>query len=270
MIVVDLARMAKRGLGAFRATAPMAAPEFDDVKAWMQTVRDEGVCAIPGFYDPKTCENLRQEILDAAERFPAAVHNRSNGADRRVFGIEQVADGIRAFADEPRLLNAARTVLGEDAANAFTLAGVITYTEGNLGSGEGWHRDSFFNQFKAIVYLTDVTEQSGPFEYITRSHLLQQKFADHKRFGIPLDTVRIEDADAQRLIAAQPERHRVMTATMGTVVLADTTGIHRGMPLLGGERFALTNYYFPRKAFNAKLFDHFSPVLGRHVPISTG
>lgn len=268
MIVFDLARMAKRGLGALRATAPMAAPEFDDVKAWMQSVRDEGVCAIPGFCDPATCKQLRQEILDAAERFPAAVHNRSNGADRRIFGIERVADEIRTFADEPRLLNAARTVLGGDAANAFTLAGMITYTEGNLGSGEGWHRDSFFNQFKAIIYLTDVSEESGPFEYVARSHQLQHKFVDHNKYEIPLGTARIEDSDVQRLITAQPDRHRVMTASMGTVVLADTTGIHRGMPLLGGERFALTNYYFPRKAFNAKLFDHFSPVLGRHVPIS--
>lgn len=270
MNVVDTLRMTRRGLVALRvhARAPRAKPEFDDVKDWMQSVRDDGVCTIPGFYDPATCAELRGEILDAVERFPNAVHNKSNGADRRMFGIERAAGKrIRAFAEEPRLLNAARTVLAGDADNAFTLAGIITYREGNLGSGEGWHRDSFVNQFKALIYLTDVTEENGPFEYITRSHLRQQKVSDHNKYGTPLNSSRVEDASVTKLIAAQPDRHRILTAPMGTLVLADTTGIHRGMPLRGGERFALTNYYYPGEQFGPKLFDHFSPVLGRHVPV---
>ncbi|MCH9734997.1 MAG: phytanoyl-CoA dioxygenase family protein [Actinomycetia bacterium] len=223
---------------------------------------------IPGFYDPAACWKLRQEMLDVVECHPEAVHISSSGADRRIFGAERAAEGISAFAEEPRVLNAARTVLGGDAENAFTLAGIIAYRQGNLGSGEGWHRDSFFNQFKAIVYLTDVTESNGPFEYITHSHVAQRKFSDYRRYGIPLRTTRIEDASASKLIAAEPGRHRIFTASMGTLILVDTTGMHRGMPLVGGERFALTNYYFPGKSLRPKLFDHFAPVLGRHVPVS--
>ncbi len=268
MIVVDTAKMAGRGLRAMRARSPLAKPRFDDVKAWMQTVRREGVCAVPGFYDPATCAALRQEILEVAERFPDAVHIMSNGADRRIFGADIAAKGIRTFAEDPRLLNAAQTVLGDNAGSAFTLAGIINYREGNLGSGEGWHRDNFFDQFKAIVYLTDVTEENGPFEYITCSHLVRQMFSDHNGYGVPLDTARIEEAAVRRLIAAQPDRHRILTASAGTLVLADTTGIHRGMPLTGGERCALTNYYFPGKMLGPKLFDYFAPVLGRHVPVS--
>ncbi|GAB3230047.1 phytanoyl-CoA dioxygenase family protein [Mycolicibacterium hippocampi] len=268
MIVLDSARMAKRGWKALRARGFLAKPNSDDVKIWMRAVRTDGVCVIPGFYDPTTCAELRREIENVAERFPGAVHNRSNGADRRIFGADCAAEGIRAFADEPQLLNAARTVLGGDATNAFTLAGMIAYREGNLGSGDGWHRDSFFNQFKAIVYLTDVTAENGPFEYILGSHLVQQKFSDHAKYGIPLSTSRIENESVSRLASAETRRHRVLTASMGTLVLADTTGIHRGMPLVGGERYALTNYYFPGKSLNSKTFDHFSPVLGRHIPVS--
>ena len=267
MIIDDTVRMAKRGLIAIREKTRLEQPAFNDVKAWTQSVRQDGVCAVPNFYDSATCGQLRREILDLADRYPDAVHSNSNGADRRIFGADRAAHGIRAFSEEPRLLNAARTVLAGNAANAFTLAGTIDYEKNNLGSGEGWHRDSFFNQFKAIVYLSDVSEENGPFEYITRSHLLRQKFADHKHYGIPLRSSRIDDAAARRVVTAEPDRHRIFTASMGTLLLADTTGIHRGMPLKSGQRFALTNYYFPGKAFSPKLFEHFRPVLGLHVAI---
>ena len=266
MLVVDAARIAKRGFTALRHRTARANPQFDDVATWIDSVRRDGICVVPNFYDPAICEELRQEVLDVAERYPEAVRTGSDGADRRVFGAERATEGIKAYAEDPRLLNAAKIVLGGDAANAFTLAATISYREGNLGSGEGWHRDSFFNQFKAIVYLTDVTEENGPFEYITRSHLIVQKLSDHRRYGIPLET-RIDDALVTRLIADDPDRHRIFTASMGTLLLADTTGIHRGMPLEAGQRFALTNYYFPGKAISPQLFEHFSPVLGQHVRI---
>lgn len=269
MIVADIARIAKQGLIAVFERTPLEQPESDDVRTWMEAVRRDGVCAVPGFYDPATCGELRQEVLDLVERYPTAVHSMSNGADRRIFGAERAAPGIRRFAEDPRLLNAARSALAGDAANGFTLAATIAYREANLGSGEGWHRDSFFNQFKAIVYLTDVTEENGPFEYITRSHPVRKKFADHNKYGIPLKSTRIEDAAVSRVIAAEPGRHRIFNAAMGTLLLVDTTGIHRGMPLAGGERFALTNYYFPGKAFGPQLFEHFSPVLGLQVPVQS-
>jgi len=267
MIVVDTARMAKRGLIALRERTPLEKPAFDDVKIWTEAVRRDGLCAVPGFYDPGTCAKLRREVLDVARRYPDAIHSMSNGADRRIFGAERAAGGIREFAEDPRLLNAARAILAGDATNAFTLAGAIVYADGNLGSGEGWHRDSFFNQFKAIIYLTDVAEENGPFEYITRSHHVRQKFTDHRGYGIPLKSARIDDTSVQKVIAAEPERHRIMTAPMGTLLLVDTTGIHRGMPLKAGERAALTNYYYPGRAFTPKLFRHFRPVLGRDVPV---
>ncbi|MCB9409884.1 phytanoyl-CoA dioxygenase family protein [Mycolicibacterium sp.] len=266
MLVIDAARVAKRGFTALRQRTARADPEFDEVKTWIDTIRDNGICVVPNFYSPSICEELRRAVLDTAERYPDAVHAASNGADRRIFGAERATAGINAFAEEPRLLNTARVVLGADAANALTLAATISYMDGNLGSGEGWHRDSFFNQFKAIVYLTDVTEENGPFEYIIRSHLLRQKLSDSRRYGIPLHT-RLDDSAVRNVIAAEPDRHRILTAPMGTLILADTTGIHRGMPLKRGQRFALTNYYLPGKAIGPQFSEYFSPVLGLHVPL---
>lgn len=266
-MIGDAARMAKRGMIALREKTPVTVPDSGDVRTWVRSVRNYGVCVVPNFYDSSTCASLIDEINNLADQYPAAINNMSNNSDRRIFGAESASDQIRRFAEEPRLLNAARSVLAGDAANAFTLAGAITYRAGNLGSGEGWHRDSFFNQFKAIVYLTDVNKENGPFEYIMSSHHLRQKFSDHRKYGVPLRTARIGDSAMRGLITAAPERYRVFTAPAGTLLLVDPTGIHRGMPLKSGTRFALTNYYYPGKAFGPKLFEHFKPVLGRDIEV---
>lgn len=268
MILIDALRIARSGIGAFRARLTRSKPAFSEVSSWMKVVHRDGVCVVPDFFDHQTCAEIREEILRIVAHYPDVVHTQSNGADCRVFGAEHASAAIRAFAEEPRLLNAARTRLGNDASTAFTLAGLIRHRKENLGSGDGWHRDSFFNQFKALVYITDVTEETGPFEYILRSHLLRDKFSVHRNYGVPLNSSRIDESPVRKLISAEPERHRFFPGQMGTLVLADTTGIHRGMPLVRGERFALTNYYHPAKTQNSRLFEHFRPLLGRDVPVS--
>lgn len=265
--IIDSARMAKRGLRAARERAKRQEPPAGVVRSWVENVQRDGCCVVPDFYDYGTCMQLRVEVEEAILRYPNAVHIMSGGADRRVFGAELAGPGIRAFAEDSRLLAAARATLSGNAANAFTLAGSISYSDGNLGSGEGWHRDSFFNQFKAIVYLSDVTERNGPFEYITESHRLRDKLSDYRAYRIPLTDSRISDSLVEGLIEAEPSRHKVFTASMGTLLLVDTTGIHRGMPLKAGERFALTNYYFPATRLGSELMDYFQPVLGHHVPV---
>jgi hypothetical protein len=42
------------------------------------------------------------------------------------------------------------------------------------------------------------------------------------------------------------------------VIIVDTSGLHRGMPIRSGERYALTNYYWPRR-------DAMPPSMAKHV-----
>ena len=46
------------------------------------------------------------------------------------------------------------------------MANKLIYKKGNLGSGGGWHRDTFFKkQLKFIIYLSDVGEKNGELFY---------------------------------------------------------------------------------------------------------
>ncbi len=268
MLLVDTLRIGKRALAARQLVHPAPSQTGSaQANGWLEEVRREGICVVPGFFTPDECAEIREDFVTLFDRYPEAVQKCSNGADWRVFGAEKAAPSVRRFTDDTRLNEMAKCFLGEGARPAFTLGNRIQYSESNLGSGDGWHRDSFFNQFKAIVYLTDVEEGNGPFEYIKRSHGLAAKFRDHFRHDIPLHSSRVEDRVVESMIANEPDRHRVVCGAAGSLVLADTTGIHRGRPLREGTRIALSNYFYPEKNIGEPLFEHFKPVLGYHVPV---
>jgi len=109
---------------------------------------------------------------------------------------------------------------------------------------------------------------SGPFEYIKESHTTLAMVSDWINYGIhPLEP-RISEEKVEKLLRRQPERLMTVLAPLGTILLADTRGIHRGRPLTGNKsRYALTNYYWyhgkPVPAPMQKLVDDFTTTAKR-------
>jgi hypothetical protein len=91
-------------------------------------------------------------------------------------------------------------------------------------SSQRWHRD--FNDrhlLKAFVYLVDVDEETGPFEYVPRSAPggeLEQLWP-WRPLG---DNYPPEDKLAQRI----DDRAVTFTAPKGTIIFCNTAGFHRG------------------------------------------
>ncbi len=46
-----------------------------------------------------------------------------------------------------------------------------------------------------------------------------------------------------KIIENDPDRLKTLTGKAGTLVLVDTSIIHRGIPVKNGIRYALTNYF---------------------------
>ena len=58
--------------------------------------------------------------------------------------------------------------------NKKTLLNKIVYENGKIkNSGAGWHRDNHTCQFKALMYLSDVTNENGNFQFLTNSNTKQ-------------------------------------------------------------------------------------------------
>jgi len=245
--------------GAARIRRRLTPPELDgDAVQWRAAVARDGYCVVPNFYDPETCRSSVAELERLFVEYADYVQRRS---DLRIFGVESGSDVLARFAVDPRLRAIAESTLHEPTVNAFTLGARLDYAPGNAGSGEGWHRDSFVSQFKAILYLSDVGEGNGPFQLLLDSEKVPRIVDDLVRGRLGFHQNRVADAQVDRLVAQQPTRLHTFTASAGTLLLVNTSAIHRGKPIEHGTRYALTNYYFPTRRLGAALDEHFAPVL---------
>jgi len=103
-------------------------------------------------------------------------------------------------------------------------------------SSQRWHRD--FNDrhlLKAFVYLVDVDEQAGPFEYVPRSAPGGE--LDRLWPWRPLgENYPPDDEFAERV----NDRSVTFTAPKGTIIFCNTSGFHRGGFATGKPRVLAT------------------------------
>lgn len=227
----------------------------------LDELKKNGIYIYENFWDKNKCAKVRQEIEHLILDVPEYIHP-SPRADIRIFGAENLSSIISEFSDYNFLKNIASNYNQEKTKAAFTLAAKMPAREGNLGSGEGWHRDAFFRQFKAIIYLSDVDETNGPFQFIAGSHKIKQVLKDMWKAKLAYMESRIDDSQVKLLLEQDSSRLKTYTAKAGTLILVDTSAIHRGKPIETGERFALTNYYFPEIKIGKLLYEQFAPVAG--------
>jgi len=233
---------------------------LESLPAW-ELLHKNGICIIENFWDEATCAAARAEIERILVEYPDYVHPHPK-ADFRVFGAENLSDLISRFSNNAMFRSMASRYNCTPTRTAFTMAAKMPVRLGSLGSGEGWHRDAFFRQFKAIIYLSDVTEENGPFQFIEGSYKLGNILKDiwHGKLGYMQNRIRDDQVDA--LLRKDTSRLQTYTAKAGTLILVDTSSIHRGMPIREGVRYALTDYFFPEERIGRALYEQFAPVAG--------
>jgi len=222
---------------------------FDgNVQGIVQTVSENGFAVVPNFYSEEECRLLRDEIdsLIVKREKENKLWVDSNDADKRCFAAEDDNEVIARYCYNKFLNAVADNYFGAKMTCSNTMAGRIIHSEGNIGSGQGWHRDGNQMQFKALIYLSDVELKDGPFQIIRVSHKLRNILKHINLMGYNGVTTRFTLQQIKKVINYKPDEHKVLTGKAGTVVFFDSSAIHTGSPLTeGGERYALTNYYMP-------------------------
>jgi hypothetical protein len=102
-----------------------------------------------------------------------------------------------------------------------------------------WHRDpQDLKLLKAFIYLDDVDEDAGPFCYIPKT----QSFGAYAGVNPPhKDRKRILDEEMDPVLP--PEKQMICTGPADTMILADTSGFHRGGKPRGKNRLMLAFAY---------------------------
>ncbi len=93
---------------------------------------------------------------------------------------------------------------------------------------------------KYFVYLNDVDRDGGPFCYVRGSHRDKPKGWNRKYRWTHEEIVDMYGE----------ERVEYLTAQVGDLIVADTTGFHRGTPLVGHDRGMLTVNYVTQPEFD--------------------
>lgn len=214
-----------------------------------------GYQVFPGFLSDEELREYQRRFdeLYSDNRIPVV----EVGADQRIFGVERFRPNFQLESHQLFVEKMNKSVKYFVDNTHFILAGYIKMKEGELGSGGGWHRDSCFtNQFKTIIYLSDVGKENGAFEYLSGSHkresfeLVSKALTDYS-----FEQNRFSDKEIKDIVATcQTLSLDRIEGKAGDMILVNTRGIHRGSPLVRGSRKAITSYSFrnkvPDKFFN--------------------
>jgi ectoine hydroxylase-related dioxygenase (phytanoyl-CoA dioxygenase family) len=226
-------------------------------------LEENGYTVITDFIDSDKAENwalrLNELYNDQNQKYVSVF---SNGADLRIFGVERLSQTFSKFTKNPDLENDLSMYVGHPIETLFTMSGNISKTsEDSVGSGDGWHRDSFQIQVKSFLFLDDVSSENGPLQVIPKTHKLSSMTHMIKLGLMGWRQHRYDQDVIDKYLSATNLEAVSLTCKKGTLVLADTRMLHRGAPLKSGSRMALTNYQFMRGRESQKKAKYFSDVL---------
>jgi len=209
----------------------------------------DGCAVMENFISKDTCVDLIERAKQVIKENKNSVRLESNGSDTRIYGVNKIEDAYELKSETEILDIWAKKFYKTERLKYFQMLGHISYKEGNLGSGSGWHRDSpFSHQFKFILYLNDVDESNGPFQYMLGTHREDEIYRYTKLLKADLSKYRFSENDVESILMKMPDvRMANVTGKAGTLLIADVKGLHRGKPLERGERWATTRYYFDKK-----------------------
>lgn len=244
--------------GLFKLQAFLHRAKIED-KQIIKNIAQRGYHVLDEFLSPEQCQLLSKEFKTIITTQQANNNSKEiwvdkEGSDTRLYFAEKFSTLFKESLEDTYLNQIRDDYLGKNISQFredMLLVNRLIPKKNSLGSGGGWHRDSrYYKQFKAIIYLTDVTETNGPFQFLEESHILKNKLQLFFQKITKQGQYRFTEAEGNKVIsAAGKDKLITFTGKKGTCILVDTRGFHRGMPILEKERIAMTYY------FNAALED---------------
>jgi len=204
-------------------------------------LRLNGYYVIDNFISDEDCENYRK-LIDRNLDNPFVWSDEFN-SDVRIFGIENIEASFHEIFDREGLINIYKKYISIKSFYQTIMAAKMMFSPLNLGSGGGWHRDTVNQrQLKFIVYLSDVDGDNGCFQYVKGSHTVRMKLKTGAILKGNYLKQRYSSQEVDRIAEMLDLPVVDFHGTKGTLIVVDTSGLHRGKPMRNGVRYAVTSY----------------------------
>lgn len=208
-------------------------------------LKECGICILQNFFDDEIEKKFIKEfekVFNNHKQNIEILDKEECSKDERIFHAEKYSKFIYDNFYNNLFLNEIALKYNKNL-NKKTLLNKIVYENGLIkNSGAGWHRDNHTCQFKALMYLSDVTNENGNFQFLTNSNKKKIGFPEPRNKNY---NTRFHDETIDSLIKNNDNiKLYDIIGNKGTIILVDTTYIHRGNIIKNGERKAITQYFF--------------------------
>jgi hypothetical protein len=230
-------------------------PPLDEVQqSILERLREEGYATLPFselVSDPAVWNELDQSAAGFIAETEAGLAAEQEGSESNLrrragkeFVVRKYSSNVQLGLDDPwlrlgvnpRLLDIANAYLEMWSKLEYVDVWYTAPAGGDRRSSQRWHRD--FNDrhlLKAFVYLVDVDEETGPFEYVARS-APGGELESHWPWRPLGDNYPPEDELAERI----GDHAVTFTAPKATLIFCNTSGFHRGGFASGKPRVLAT------------------------------
>lgn len=232
------------------------------ISSYISEIKKNGYVCVENYISKEICEKIKIIIDEYIHKNPEMTWSDKLGSDVRIHGAENISQEMKNMVINK--INFTKKIGQQYSRRNIDLymmmANRITFKQSNLGSGQGWHKDSYSTQFKSILYLNDVDENNGPFQIIknSTSNIFMLKLFYNLKKKFP--STRFSELEIKKI--TKNYQISEITGKAGTLILVDTSYLHRGKPLSKKNacRYALTNYFFPKIDFKNHE-NHFIPLI---------
>lgn len=219
----------------------------EDFTTIYATVKRQGFATLKSHATTEACERIKA-FIDQYSVQDSEINY--GGTEKRIWDSHTMNPDIQAFGE------LSDQVMGAVFNAKPKLKTVLSYSncpiinEGLAITGR-WHLDSLRHQYKLFCFLTRTEEQNGPLEVVPGTHrtafklwpLISGRYISHADLGtnkrryqkLEEDWV---DAQCRNAGGSVP-----FLCEAGTLILVDTSAIHRARPCLKDHRYALCSYY---------------------------
>lgn len=219
------------------------------LSSFKRKLKKDGFLVFKEAYPLDFCNSIIQ-FIDQYQKTDNIEKNYSD-TELRIWSAENEDPLLSNFFNESNSIISAilaKNIIGD---KLLAIRNKSLETSDTLSKVRRWHIDSLSTQYKIFLFLTDTTELSGPFEFIPNTHrkLFKLKMllkGHYIKFSQLKSSARLYQHLNESLIEqiiTSGYSPKPMLCKAGTLMVVDTSAIHRARPCLQDHRYALTMYF---------------------------